>query len=130
MDNLYIVDTDGALLEKLGSGQFGLQGFDGGLGRDAAVYLRDASRTVRTDPDILDWQTLGDQEVGELSGYEWQVPESQASAVSWERLLLDVHAARFLGPAAKWFNDLMAVLILFIAISGIRLFRLKRNGSG
>ena len=129
-DNLYVVGLDGALIEKLGSGQFGLQGFEGGLGRDDAVYLRDANRIVRTDSDILDWQTLGEEESAAISGSDWQVSESPASSISWERLLLDVHAARFLGPLAKWFNDLMVVLILFIAISGIRLFSLKRNGGG
>jgi hypothetical protein len=50
--------------------------------------------------------------------------------VSWERFLLDLHAARFLGPLAVWFNDLAAVLILVLAMSGAWLGRLKRRASG
>jgi uncharacterized iron-regulated membrane protein len=41
-----------------------------------------------------------------------------------------MHAARFLGPLAKIFTDLVAGLILVMAVSGIWLYRLKRNGNG
>jgi uncharacterized iron-regulated membrane protein len=44
-------------------------------------------------------------------------------------LLLDIHAARFLGPAARVFNDLMAALILILAISGLWLYSAKRKSN-
>ncbi|MBE9548779.1 MAG: PepSY domain-containing protein [Proteobacteria bacterium] len=43
----------------------------------------------------------------------------EAALISWERLMLDLHAARFLGPLALWFSDLMAGLLLLLSISGI-----------
>lgn len=128
-DSLFIIDEQGQLLEKLGIGHFGLGSLKAGLYLEPQIYLRDTQRTVRTDADFLDWEVLGTEAATTMTGSDWQVRDDQADAVSWERLMLDLHAARFLGPLAKWFNDLMAALILFLAISGIRLYRLKRNGN-
>ena len=38
---------------------------------------------------------------------------------------LDLHAARFLGPAARWFTDLMAALIVLLVGGGFWLYRLR-----
>ena len=46
--------------------------------------------------------------------------------ISWERLLLDLHAARFLGPLAGLFSDLMALLIVVLAVTGYWTYRLTR----
>jgi hypothetical protein len=45
-----------------------------------------------------------------------------AAFISWERLLLDIHAARFLGSLSIWFSDFMAVLLLLLSFSGIWLW--------
>lgn len=43
----------------------------------------------------------------------------EAAFISWERLVLDLHAARFLGSLALWFSDFMAGLLVLLSISGI-----------
>jgi uncharacterized iron-regulated membrane protein len=45
--------------------------------------------------------------------------------ITWERFFLDLHAARFLGSFSRVFNDLMAGLILLLALSGFWLHRMK-----
>jgi hypothetical protein len=50
-----------------------------------------------------------------------------AADLSWERLLLDLHAARFLGPAAWLANDLLAGLILVLGLTGGWLYLVKRR---
>ena len=44
------------------------------------------------------------------------------SAFSWERLLLDIHAARFLGPIGVWVLDFFALLFIILSLSGIYLW--------
>ncbi len=92
-----------------------------------AVYLRGSSRTIRTDPELLDFQVLDERESAALADAAWQRRGEQAGSISWERLLLDLHAARFLGPFAKAFNDLAAGLILLLLLSGTWLHRLRRR---
>jgi len=46
----------------------------------------------------------------------------ETAFISWERLLLDLHAGRFLGPLAAWFSDIMASLIIILSLSGIWLW--------
>jgi hypothetical protein len=128
--DLFLLSAEGQLLEKLSVSLFGLDSLNAVLARDAHIYLRDASRTVRTDEEFLQWDVLSPEAAGSLTADPWQVRANSPDTVSWERLLLDLHAARFLGPFAQWFNDLVAVLILLLALSGMRMFRLRRNGQG
>lgn len=128
--SLYILDDDRQLVEKLGVAQFGLDYLRAGLRQGADIYLRNDRRTVRADAGLLDWQVLDQDQTKVLEGGDWQFSAKSSGAISWERFMLDLHAARFLGPIAKSFNDLIAAFILILSISGIWLFRLKRNGNG
>ncbi len=114
----------------LAPGFFGLGGLLAGLQVESQVFLRDARKTVRTDTEMMNWTDLTPAESDALKNQNWQFREADATAITWERFLLDLHAARFLGPLAKGFTDAMAVLILVLAASGIRLYRTKRNGNG
>jgi hypothetical protein len=87
----------------------------------------DAHSTIRSDPGLMEWETLDDEAAGALNSESWTNRSPVAAAITWERLLLDLHAARFLGPMAQIFNDLMAGLILVLALSGIWLWRFKRK---
>jgi uncharacterized iron-regulated membrane protein len=64
-----------------------------------------------------------------LDNRNWLLAGESPNLVSWERLLLDLHAARFLGPLAIVFSDLMAALILALALSGLWLFGVKRKAN-
>lgn len=124
---LLLLDDAGQLVEKLAAGQLGLESLRAGLREGASVYLRDGRRTVRADAGMADWQTLAAEESDALNARPWHTADDAAEPISWERLLLDLHAARFLGPLASAFTDLMAGLILLLALSGLWLWRVKRQ---
>jgi len=128
--SLFLLDENGGLLEKISVASAGLARLEAGFSKGALVYLRGPEKTVQTDPDLLGFQALSELESGVLAGADWEKRQQQATGISWERFLLDLHAARFLGPLAKPFNDLAAGLILLLAASGAWLYRLRRRTNG
>jgi len=129
-ESLYLLDHSGQLVEKLASSHLGLGDLQAGFHDGSGVYLRDAQKIVLTDTELMNRVVLDSQAAEALNGRDWQARGEAAEAITWERFLLDVHAARFLGPLAKIFNDLMAGLILILAVSGGWLYRLKRQANG
>jgi hypothetical protein len=131
-DSLYLLDSDGQLVEKLTASYLGLGSLQAGLRDHSQIYLRDENSTVRVDTDLMEAVILEPAESEALSSRDWQINDSVTSSITWERLLLDLHAARFLGSFATVFTDLMAALILVLALSGMWLYRLKNrtNGNG
>ena len=127
--DLFLLDDSGQLVEKLSVRQFGLASLQAALREGSEIYLRGADKVVLTTPDLLEGQVLNSAAAAELSGRNWQVAETSPALITWERFLLDIHAARFLGPVASVFNDLMAVFILILAISGLWLYRAKGRNS-
>jgi len=122
---LFLVDGQGGLIEKISVGQLGLGELDAGSFEAPGVYLRDADQVVLTDTQLLDWRVLDPLEAASLEGLDWRVREATGTNVSWERFLLDLHAARFLGPLSGVFTDLMGGLVLLLALSGLWLWWLK-----
>lgn len=126
-DYLYLLDEAGQLLEKLNVGQLGLDGLQAGLRDGPRIYLRDTGQTILTDPDLSSREKLSSSSAASLSERDWREKEAASEWISWERLLLDLHAARFLGPLAVIFSDLMAGLILILAVTGLWLYRNTRG---
>jgi len=129
-DSLFLLDRSGQLVEKLAVSHLNLGDLLAGFREGSQVYLRDGQKTVLTDTNLMDPVVLDPQMAEALNGRNWQVRGDTADAISWERFLLDIHAARFLGPLAKAFNDLVAALILVLAVSGVWLYRLKLKSNG
>lgn len=125
--SLFLLDESGGLLEKIPVASAGLTRLEAGYSQGTFVYLKGSEKTVRSDPDLLGFQALGESESEAMAGVDWKNRQHQLSAISWERFLLDLHAARFLGPLSKLFNDLAAGLILLLAASGAWLYRLRRR---
>ncbi len=48
-------------------------------------------------------------------------------AISWQRFWLDVHSGRILGALGPWLLDLVAILFILLALTGLVVFR--RNSS-
>ena len=128
--DLFLLDDAGQLIEKLSVSQFGLSSLQAGLRVGSEIYLRDTHKTIQINLDLMDSSSLDTEAIAALMGHDWQVAEGTQNAITWERFLLDLHAARFLGPLAKVFNDLMAALILVLALSGIWLYRIKPGSNG
>ncbi|MFL0811565.1 MAG: PepSY-associated TM helix domain-containing protein [Agarilytica sp.] len=54
--------------------------------------------------------------------------KAKSRVITWEKLMLDIHAGRFLGAAGPWVLDLFALFFCFFAISGIYIWNAKRPG--
>jgi len=132
-NSLFLLDDTGQLIEKLGIGQLGLERLQGAFREGPRIYLRDRHITVLTDTDLLDREILDSELAAALDNRNWLLAGESPNLVSWERLLLDLHAARFLGPLAIVFSDLMAALIILLLLSGLWLYSVKskanENGS-
>jgi hypothetical protein len=124
---LFLLDEQGLVIETLGASHLGLSVVESSLRQGDVLFFSDGQSIVRTDLHLLNFEMVGAETARALSGSAWLQNSAGASRITWERLLLDVHAARFLGPVARWFNDLMAVLILVLAGSGAWLYRAKRS---
>lgn len=124
--SLLLTDQSGDLVEKLPIGQAGLDVLEAAYVNGDAFYLSDGRRTVVTGPDLLEFAAIDDPAVGEG---DWVRPEPGPGVITWERFFLDLHAARFLGPMAKGFNDAMAAVILLLAVSGFWMHRIKRRAA-
>lgn len=123
-----LLGPDGQAIESLPAGQLGLARIEAGLASDQWLYLRGAEQVVATDFELLEWREPAASERAALQGRDWRQANAAAGPITWERLLLDLHAARFLGPAARWFTDLMAALIVLLVIGGLWLYRLRGRG--
>ena len=128
--DLFLLDDSGQLVEKMSVRQFGLVSLQAAFLEGSEIYLRGANKAVLTTQDLVNGRTLNSEAVAALEGRDWQVAGTPSDSITWERFLLDLHAARFLGPLAAVFNDLMAAFILILAISGLWLFRSKNRKNG
>lgn len=128
--SMFLFDASGQLVEKVSAAQAGLEALEAGAVRGAAVYLRGGSDTVLTDPNLFDFRVVDSSAVPPTDSGDWQEKGDVPATISWERLLLDLHAARFLGSYAKAFNDLAAGSILLLALSGGLLYRARRKVNG
>lgn len=49
------------------------------------------------------------------------------ATISWERIIQDVHAGRFMGPLGPWLMDAIALLFLILAGSGVMIWLRKEQ---
>lgn len=123
--SLYLVDPRGEILEQVPVSQLGLVSLEAGKTIGDQVFLRGAGQSIVTDPDLLDIRQATASELDSVQAYPWRKAESETVQITWERFFLDFHAARFLGSFSQLFNDLVAGLILLLALSGLLLHKTK-----
>ena len=127
--SVYLVDRGGAVLERLAVSQLGLVSLEAGKVAGGLVYLQGPEQVIVTDPELLESRRPSARELESARAYPWRKPDDVNVVITWERFFLDLHAARFLGPFSRVFNDLMAGLILLLAISGFWLHKTKGRKS-
>lgn len=100
-----------------------------GLSSDKRVVVNSAHGTYVADNDLLQWHD------SELDKINWSAPSKLPPAVyqrmleryrgkglSMERVILDLHSGRLLGHYGIYFSDIVAVLMVFLAGSGLWIF--------
>ena len=126
-DTILLFGHGGELIESLSATQIGLSRVEAALLEGRRIYLEGEGHAVSADLDLMTWNRLDPAALSRMADVRWQQRGEDTGAITWERFLLDLHAARFLGPAAVIFTDLVAGLILLLAGSGVWLWWLKRQ---
>lgn len=133
-DSLLLFSFDNELIEKIDS----TVGLPLPLARaglcDLSLCVKTRDSSLRLDLDALDWQDASAQEV------QWFRPEqppetlrlgiennARSRVISVEKLVLDLHAGRFLGVLGPLFMDLMALCFCLFAGTGIYMWSSKRT---
>lgn len=142
---LIIIAVDGELLlltaagervERLGREDGLPQGVTGlGLDPSDRVVVRASDDVYRADPALLSW----DRVAVEPGPVRWARPAARdeallatlqadylGSILSLERVLLDLHSGRILGPFGPWLMDAAAVLLLVLAVTGVWLWSVRK----
>lgn len=107
-----------------------------GSSHSAQLVLQTNVGLFDADLELLRWtQSLSVE--SQLDWSESSPPELElrsqvqsdyaASLISWERLLLDIHSGRVLGSLGIVLVDLMALLFMLMAASGVWVWTRRRN---
>jgi hypothetical protein len=133
-DDLHLFDAEGRLLERMRAGRI-LPGPAQRIGRDdgGSVIVEAAGRLWRPGTD---WLAFRPHESDTVSWSRPQSPPAElarlvrerelASAVSWERLLLELHSGRLGGRVGVVVMDTAAIALLLLAGTGLFLWWRRR----
>ena len=128
-NQLVLISEQGELIEILGS----LVGVPSGItriGSDLAgeLILDRSAELIVADLDALTWSASPHVDTA-VQWNENSQPGAQlvasirndyaSSLLSWERLILDIHSGRLLGNLGVILVDLMAILFILMAATGI-----------
>jgi hypothetical protein len=139
-DALLLLTPSGELVERLRISQIDPGAIDAiGRSRSGLVVLGSGSQLLQADRDLLSWQPLLD----DRSSVHWSAavptPEAirqlvvhsyQGPGLSLEKLLLDLHSGRFFGSAGVIIYDLLALVLVTLALSGLILWQRGRRDGG
>jgi hypothetical protein len=144
-DNLYLISTEGELLEKQDLST-GLPSGLTSIAHDGHIWINTDSGSYMADEDLIEWT-----QTTPFAPLTWIAPlpktphvavSNQTQEISllarshhltWERVLLDIHSGRFFGALGPWFMDIVALALIFMSLSGVYLWvqhkpkRIKRK---
>ena len=123
---LYLFTLDGELVEKVTP--IGLDGAIDAMavGVGETLLIRTGGKAYASDIDMVSWQATRDGAVAWPRSQS--APETirvavleayRGTGLPWERVLLDLHSGRLLGPAGPYLMDAAAVLLLLLSASGL-----------
>ena len=138
-DELLLLDNDGQLIERLPWEHSGTGSIESiGLLANGTVVVKSGSQVWLADAQLLGWKPAGDTIINPEWSLSEPAPDTLLEAVtrqyrgdglSLERLLLDIHSGRIFGPIGLFVYDVLALVLGFLAISGLVLWiRGRRNG--
>ena len=127
VDKLLLLTPEGELLEVLNGSSGGPHGLRSiGTNESGSPIVMAADGVYRLDPDALVWHKLD-----RLEGVAWSLPVEvppelaerlvrsyRGRGLTVERVLLDIHSGRIFGSAGIYIVDLIALLFIFLALTG------------
>jgi len=138
-DELLLIDRDGKLIERLPWDPSDTGLIESiGLLEDGIVVVKTVDQLWLADAELLSWKRAENS----IASPAWSLPEPtpdtlnktitrqyRGDGLSLERLLLDFHSGRIFGSLGILVYDLLALVVGFLAISGLVLWlRGRRNG--
>lgn len=130
-DGVLRVDSDGQVLEALDELSLPALPLEAVARVAGGVWLQNGEGWHEVTGDWLSFESVGDrapeavvkpvqvedgERLDELRGL-WS-----GGGLSLARVMLDLHAAKFLGPLGKYFYDLVALCTVWLCVTGLILF--------
>lgn len=134
-EQIILYSNDHMVIEKI-DGATGLpvplQGFSQ-CGSGACMMA--ASQIYKIDTNALSWSKLTEKHAFDLSWnnhtpapkhiIESLKAKTQSKIITWEKLVLDIHAGRYFGAAGPLVMDFVAFIFIILAFSGIYMWGAK-----
>lgn len=109
-----------------------------GIGNNNDVYIRTKTgSTILANLETLEWTFVADEQ--QLDNIRWNnstnISEEQlqlirsdyaGSLLTWDRVILDIHSGRFFGGIGVVLVDIMAILFVLMALSGVWIWSRRR----
>ena len=138
-DELLLLDSGGQLIERQPWGPSGAGPIESiGLLPNGVVIVKSLERFWLADTALLSWKPIDNTIAEPVWSRSEPAPEAlletitrqyRGNGLSLERLLLDIHSGRIFGPIGMLVYDLLALVLGFLAVSGLVLWlRGQRNG--
>lgn len=127
VEQLYLYSVDGALVDKVSRSLLPALPIIGIGSAQSHLMLQTASG-VYSSADGLDWKMASpqgvawSQTVAIPASEQARIEDQLSPSISAETLLLDVHSGRILGAWGPLFVDLIALVLIILAISGAVVF--------
>lgn len=105
------------------------------IGIHDGVWLNTTSGTYLSDDDLISWKKanapndipwIQAQTNIAQGNIEYIENAFRAFHLDWEQVLLDLHSGRLFGISGVLFNDFIALILCFLAISGLTVWYKKR----
>lgn len=134
-NTLLLIDANNQLIETLGNLD-GVPNDISGIGynKDQQVIIIANGQLHRLDTDLniekttwdynIHWST---EEIMSEGASSVVIQQYKSNIISLETLLLDIHSGRFFGSYGTLFFDLVGVIVLFLALTGVIIWAQQRT---
>lgn len=127
-DRLILLTPDGQMIDQADS----LRGIPSGLSgyseQGDTILLKTADNSLGVNLSDLSVQAVA---VGPDVVWQGAAPAGDAvapaEAITWERVMLDLHSGRLFGRVGVWVVDVMGVASVLLALSGLVLYFRRRH---
>ena len=131
-----LLDAEGRIIDQFGN-ELGVPAGLKAVGTNAQgqVFVAAAHGLYQAQEDFLAWQPVTNP-----SDIQWSqaapVPAPMASSLRqqmrhlvlpWDRVLLDIHSGRIIGPVGPWLMDAAAIFLIFLGCSGAWIWLRQRR---
>lgn len=127
-NNLLLLTPNGEIIEQMGPVHGIPKGIQQiGISDEGMVILNTDSGQYKADAELLEWASFSAEQ--EIKWAQPQTPSAElldtllathrGHGLTLERIILDTHSGRILGPWGVYLMDAVAIMFIFLAAAGI-----------